>query len=273
MALISKFFRVATEGDTTDGRVIEQSWIQQMADSYDKAKYGARVWLEHIRGLVPGSPFDAYGDVVALEARKVEDGKLALFAQIEPLPSLIALNKAGQKLYSSIEISHDFANSGKAYLMGLAVTDSPASLGTEMLAFSAQKPDATPLSGRKQHKDNLFTAAQEVSFEFVEEPEKVSLSDRVRQLFSKSSHQEKQVSDQGQDMAEAIEIVVGHIGELEKKIDGFSDKSEYTKLEQSISSLSEKLSSLEQKLADEDANLTNQRPPATGGNGVVLTDC
>ncbi|TDV46478.1 capsid scaffolding serine peptidase GPO [Pseudomonas graminis] len=41
--------------------------------------------------------------------------------------------------------------------MGLGVTDTPASLGTEMLAFSAQHPDASPLKARKQSQDNLFT--------------------------------------------------------------------------------------------------------------------
>ncbi|MBS0474168.1 MAG: GPO family capsid scaffolding protein, partial [Proteobacteria bacterium] len=77
----SKFFRVGTEGDTTDGRKIERSWIQQMADTFDPSLYGARVWLEHMRGMLPDSVFRAFGDVVALEAREVEDGKLALYAQ------------------------------------------------------------------------------------------------------------------------------------------------------------------------------------------------
>ena len=77
MASKSKFFRVATEGATTDGRKIERNWIVQMAKNFNRAKYGARVWLEHYRGTVPGGPFDALGDVIAVEARTVEDGKLA----------------------------------------------------------------------------------------------------------------------------------------------------------------------------------------------------
>lgn len=52
--------------------------------------------------------------------------KLALFAQVEPTPELIALNKAKQKNYSSIEIDDSFADTGEAYIVGLAVTDSPA---------------------------------------------------------------------------------------------------------------------------------------------------
>ena len=96
MASKSKFFRVATEGATTDGRKIERKWIEQMGKNFNRATYAARVWLEHYRGTVPGGPFDALGDVIAVEARTVEDGKLALFAQIEPLPTLVEMNKKKQ---------------------------------------------------------------------------------------------------------------------------------------------------------------------------------
>ena len=37
----SKFFRVATEGATTDGRTIQRSWIEQAADNYNTGKYRA----------------------------------------------------------------------------------------------------------------------------------------------------------------------------------------------------------------------------------------
>lgn len=52
----SKWFRVAVEGATTDGRRIEREWIEQMASSYDRSKYGAQVWMEHNRGTLPDSP-------------------------------------------------------------------------------------------------------------------------------------------------------------------------------------------------------------------------
>ena len=34
----SKFFRVATEGATTDGRTIQRSWIEQAARNYNTKK-------------------------------------------------------------------------------------------------------------------------------------------------------------------------------------------------------------------------------------------
>lgn len=164
----SKFFRVATEGATTDGRTIERKWIAEMARNYNRAKYAARVNIEHIRGVGPGSDFGAYGDVIALEARTVEDGKLALFAQIEPLPQLIELNKRKQKIFTSIEVNPEFADTKEAYLMGLAVTDSPASLGTEELKFAGQAQNNW-LASRKQAPGNLFTAAQAVTLEFIDD--------------------------------------------------------------------------------------------------------
>ncbi|PNB14442.1 GPO family capsid scaffolding protein, partial [Pseudomonas sp. DP16D-E2] len=41
-----------------------------------------------------------------------------------------------QKLFTSIEIQPEFADTGKPYLRGLAITDDPASLGTQPLHFS-----------------------------------------------------------------------------------------------------------------------------------------
>ena len=67
----SKYFRIATEGATTDGREISRIWLTQMAANYDPARYGARVWVEHIRGIGPDSTFKAFGDVLALKVDKV----------------------------------------------------------------------------------------------------------------------------------------------------------------------------------------------------------
>ena len=119
---------------------------------YNPNTYAARIWIEHFRSVLPDSPFRAYGDVLAAKTEAVEINgvkKLALFVQIEPTDDLISRNKARQKLYTSIEINPKFADTGRAYLDGLAVTDAPASLGTEMLAFSAKNPDASLRRYRK----------------------------------------------------------------------------------------------------------------------------
>lgn len=165
-----KWFRIATAGQTTDGREIQPEWIEQMATSYDPAVYGARINVEHVRGWYPDSEFGAYGDVLALKSDTVMvDGeeRLALFAQIKPNDKLKALNAKNQKIYTSVEIDTNFAKTGKAYLVGLAVTDSPASLGTEMLQFAA-KAEQNPLANKKLSEGNLFTAATLTEFDFSE---------------------------------------------------------------------------------------------------------
>lgn len=173
----SQFFRVAVEGATTDGRVIERQQILDIAETYNPDVYGARIWVEHLRSALPDSPFRAYGDVVAVKAEEVEIAgkkKMALFAQVEPTDDLVDMvNVRKQKLFTSIEIAPEFADSGKAYLYGLAVTDSPASIGTNMLAFSAKFPDDSPLKDRKQAPGNVFSEAAEteITFTDVKQPE------------------------------------------------------------------------------------------------------
>ena len=172
----TKFFRVAVEGATTDGRTIDRQSLIEMAASYNPATYQARVNMEHIRGFSAEPPFNAYGDVLALKTDTIQldiggktEDRLALFAEIEALDPLVQMNKKGQKLFTSIEINPNFAGTGKAYLMGLAVTDSPASLGTEMLKFCATQGPNSPLAARKQGAQNEFSEALETSLQLVDD--------------------------------------------------------------------------------------------------------
>jgi hypothetical protein len=132
----SKKFRVATSGPTIDGREISPQHLREMAATYNPALYTGRVFVEHIRGLSADSFFPACGDVLDLEARD-ENGGVALYATIEANAELLKINKADQKVFTSVEIVANFAGTGKAYLGGLAITDTPASLGTERISFSA----------------------------------------------------------------------------------------------------------------------------------------
>lgn len=278
-ATSSKFFRVATEGATTDGRNIERSWIEQMAKNFNRAKYGARVWLEHMRGLYPDSAFKAYGDVTAVEARKVEDGKLALFAQLEPLPELVAMNKAKQKIYTSIEVNPKFADTGEAYLVGLAVTDSPASLGTEMLQFAQQHPEANPLAARKQDPGNLFTQAIETELDFTDEPPAVdekTLVSKFKDIVAKAfgqGHKTVELSNAAilagvQELAQAA--ATGIAAEAAARQ---AAEAKLTQLSQDFATLKSAHDALVAKLDGQPSHQHNQRPPASGGPGAELTDC
>lgn len=281
MANKSKFFRIAIEGETTDGRVIQRNWLEQAAKNFNRDKYGARIWLEHLRSLLPDSPFKAYGDVLAVKTEEVEiDGqkKLALFAQIDATPELVAMNKARQKIYTSCELSPNFAKSGEAYLVGLGVTDSPASLGSEMLAFAANcQPTANPLAGRKQSPDNLFTAAQETVIEFEDVPQASTgdmLFAKVKELinFGKKDNDHRFA-----DVGQAVEAIA--MSQNDALITLARLKTQVTEYSTSITQLKTDLAESRKDFADLKAALdhtadgTQKRPAATGGDGQVTTDC
>lgn len=133
-SLVSYWKRVATSGPTVDGREILPQELRDIAETYTPAKYTAVIWCDHERW--PGSHGTVFAVRLVEEGEDLEPGQIGLEAQLKPNDRLLYLNDQGQKLFSSIEITPNFAGSGKAYLTGLAVTDSPASLGTQELYFS-----------------------------------------------------------------------------------------------------------------------------------------
>lgn len=154
--------------------------------------------------------------MVELKAEIIDDdsalnGKWALFARITPTDDLIAMNKKLQKVYTSMEIQPNFANTGKCYLVGLAVTDDPASLGTEYLEF-CRNAKHNPLQRFKANPENVFSAATLAELEFEDVPDTVlnSLADKVKAIFSR-----KQVSDDARlnDVHEAVTTVSEHVQE------------------------------------------------------------
>ena len=274
----SKFFRVATEGATTDGREIQRSWIEQMAKNFNREKYGARVWLEHMRGMLPESSFAALGDVLAVEARTVEEGKLALFAQIEALPALVAMNKVKQKIYTSIEVDPNFAKTGEAYLTGLAVTDSPASLGTEVLKFAAGNPDASPFKGKKHSEGALFTAAVETELGLEGDAESIAstlitkFSDLLKNLSGITAPKPTPETSEAF-AAKTLEVLGAADAAIQHQAKELAtEKAAREKLAGEFSALDKKFNELTVKLSKQDGGTTG-RPEATGAEGAVLADC
>jgi ribosomal protein S16 len=271
----SKWFRIAVAGDTTDGREIQADWIIQMAANYDPNIYGARINMEHIRSSYPDGVFGAYGDVLALKTEKVDingEEKDALFAQIEPTESLIALNQKKQKVYTSMEVDDNFAKTGAAYLIGLAVTDSPASLGTEMLQF-ASGAKVNPFSDKKQKPENLFTAAQEVSLEFEEVKEQQSYSagllDKVKKLFSKQEQTEKKSAESFSEQEQAIVEIAqetANQGQVVTKLE-----NDFNTLNTAHDQLQKDFNDLKNKLDGEPE--TPPRPTSGNSKFTEVVDC
>lgn len=121
---------ILTAGHTVDGREVKPETLREMAETYDPKTYNARINLEHSQyGYKLGS-------VLGLAAKEI-DGHTKLFAELKPNYFMLSIIQQGQKLHTSAEIVHNFAQTGKAYLTGLALTDTPACLGTTEMHLSA----------------------------------------------------------------------------------------------------------------------------------------
>jgi len=126
---------IASSGQAVDGRTIEPQWLIDAAETYSRDTYTALIWPHHPQHEYAEREFTCnLGEVDALKTETV-DGVIKLYAQLIPNRFLIYANEDGQKLFTSAEFMGDFAGSGREYLMGLAVTDIPASLGTEKIKF------------------------------------------------------------------------------------------------------------------------------------------
>ncbi|MBX9816271.1 MAG: hypothetical protein A4S12_07100 [Proteobacteria bacterium SG_bin5] len=299
MPKVSKFFRVAVEGATADGRTIERQQLLDMAATYNRNTYAARVNMEHIRGITADPPFRALGDVIALKTEEITldvagtpEKKLALFAQIEPTDDLLKINAAKQKLFSSVEINPNFAASGKAYLMGLAVTDSPASLGTEMLQFVAgqREKGADPLAARRSAPNTLFTAAEESAIEF-EEVAAIPGDAASRGFFEAAGAFFKNLVAQQQgaqpapvpapapspapaphspanDNDQRFAAIASGMEALVKGIDAMREE-----FSASLSTVKADVAKLNATIDNTAAPGQSARSSATGGNGQILADC
>lgn len=141
---ITDWICIATEGYAIDGRAITRETIQQAAANYDTAVYTAMIWPHH--------PIESFDErqywtnnlgLVSELTTKEEAGRLRLMAKLEPNQMLLNLNERDQKLFTSCEFMGDYANTGQAYLIGLAATDIPASLGTGRMNLSESIQNAS----------------------------------------------------------------------------------------------------------------------------------
>ncbi|WP_272691669.1 MULTISPECIES: GPO family capsid scaffolding protein [Providencia] len=271
----SKPVRLCVEGATTDGRKVQRQWLTDIEKNYDKNVYGARINMEHMNY----SWMPRYGDVESVYTEEISEGalkgKLALYGVLTPTDSLIEMNKKRQKVYTSVEINPNFSDMNGAYLVGLAVTDNPASLGTSMLEFSAGTDKTPAFSERKQDKDNVFTAAEETSIEFTEEenkPEKTSLKERVMAMFSR---ERKRNDAELNDIHQAVELCAEEQTETAEKVSQLQlQVKTLSGVKKENETLRSELDQLKKDLSQQDNQ--QHRPTSFGGNTTNtenLTDC
>jgi hypothetical protein len=272
----SKPFVVATEGATTDGRHISREMLVQMASNYRPDVYTAVVNLEHILSLHPESAFSAYGKVVSLGTRETEifgQKRTQLTAVVEVSDTAVALQQAGKKCFASMEIVPNFTGRGQPYMTGLALTDTPASIGTEPMRFST-------FSTGKADDIYVFSGETEFAFEPGEtrqEEEGTRLFAKVRELLgmNRKADDEKlqgHFADHGQaieTLALSQKALLDRQAVLDAKqaaieIDAKERKDAAEKLAADLAALRTELSR---------TSTTPLRPAAAGGTGTVKTDC
>ena len=265
--LRSKFIRICREGATTDGRTITREQIDEMASNYNPETYGARIWLEHFRSLLPDGLFPALGDVTALRAEDDRDGRRVLLAQLSPTTALLEMNKKKQKVYTSIEMDPLFGDTNQAYLVGLAVTDSPASLGTEMLCFSQKHRNE--FKKGSELTENIFSEPLATDgIDFDEDgtlaEEKPNLLTRIKKILSGQQKNQEQAL---QDMESSLLAIAESQQEWQSRSSGIQA------LESAVAGLETQMTELSARLGKQPDNDRPQRPTATGAAAITLTDC
>ncbi len=272
---------IATEGKAVDGRDITRDWLTDMAETYDPTYYTAVIWPEHDR-------WSSYGTVQALKTEEV-DGKLKLFAILCPNRDLIYWNQSGQYQFCSIEPFEQFADLGRTYLIGLGVTDQPASTGTTHLKFS------------NSNKGQVIGTSEPLDLSMFKLPKHEKPDSLLTKLFNLlSSHGEQAPTtppSQPEDeemKPEQFDQMLGALTGLGTKIDAFSAKldakptteettppvtestkvedkpgitaEQFTKLEQTLTGLTDKVGELQGKIEQFSAEVPGQRPGALGGD-------
>ncbi|MEE2741583.1 MAG: GPO family capsid scaffolding protein [Pseudomonadota bacterium] len=278
----SKFFRVFVEGFTvSDGRKIEASWIDEIVATFNTDNYTPRINVEHIKGYSPEPPFNGYGDVVAVKAQTDEftvggqtQRRRALYVQVEPNDQLIAMRAKGQKPFPSVEISPDFAGTGKVGLTGLGLTDNPASLGVEAFNFAAFKP---MFDARKSAPGNLFSEAFEaVEIDLEDVPMDgngiaAAIAAGFASVAAKFTGGKEKPKDQTETPLAAndnsFDVAAFSAAMGEELVAAITPNNEaVTKVQADFATLKAGLEKSEQPG-------TFHRQPATGGKAAIVTDC
>jgi hypothetical protein len=182
---------------------------------------------------------------------------------------MVQMTDKGQKVYSSIELHPQFALNGKAYVVGLAMTDTPASLGTERLKFASQQRASVMAFNNQQGEAPMFTEALEaevIELTAQRSDEGARWFNRVMSIIGKGQKTDDQRFSQ---MHQVVEAVAQSQSE---QIDRFSAaEQERQEDKAAIQKLTTELAELRQKLVSTEASFS-QRPPANGGANAQLAD-
>ncbi len=266
---------LATAGSTVDGRNIDDKMLEEMVSSYDPKTYGARVNIEHVRGMSGEGPFRAYGDVLELSIGEVEvnfngkpEKRKALYGVLDVTDDAKKLNEAGQKVYPSIEIEPNFGGKGFAYMMGCALTDSPAAIATERLQFNRSLPGTVTVSADKA--ESLEFADGDITQGGNARLSKFgSMMDAFAAKFSgKTEEKQEPKADDKNDAAAAFDFTALRplFDDMAKTFSAAVDGLR-TEFRAEADALAVKLKKIEETQERTPDQNYRQRPPANGGAG------
>ena len=161
-----------------------------------------------------------------------------------------------------MEIIKNFAGSGKAYLVGLALTDSPASTGTSMLQFSMQQHPEALFSQHTEMKEYKMTDTQKA--EAAKKPG--MFATLMASLFAADKPKEQPAEQEFAPSEENETRLAAAEAELQ---------AAYTVIEkigEAYSGQQVQLTELAQKLAALEAAPVNTKAPHTGFSGTAKSD-
>ncbi|GAB7553114.1 hypothetical protein NRB_26200 [Novosphingobium sp. 11B] len=272
----TKSFLLATAGSTVDGRTIDDKMLKEMADSYDPKTYGARLNIEHLRGFTGDGPFRSYGDVLELSTAEVEvnfngkkEKRLGLYGVFDVMDDAKQLNDAGQKVYPSIEIEPNFGGKGFAYMMGCALTDSPASIATERLQFNRSLPGVLKVPGEESALlEFAETGSGDASDSFL--TKLGAVLDGAFAKFSGGKTEEKpqgntetkEPASQGFDFAALKQLFADHGKAISDEVGALR-----TEFRSEVDALGVKFAKLEKEKEDTPSEQYNRRPQSNGNSG------
>ncbi|HBS2747445.1 TPA: GPO family capsid scaffolding protein, partial [Klebsiella quasipneumoniae subsp. quasipneumoniae] len=196
-------------------------------------------------------------------------GRTALYAEIDPSDRMVQMTDKGQKVYSSIELAPQFALNGKAYVVGLAMTDTPASLGTDRLKFAAQQRASVMAFNNQQGDPPMFTEAIEaevIELAAQRSDDGVKWFSRVMSILGKGQETDDQRFSQ---VHQAVEAVAQSQSEQLDRFNTAEQERQQDKV--TIQKLTTDLAALRQQLEGTDGNFS-QRQPANGGANAQLAD-
>ncbi|EPC7545027.1 GPO family capsid scaffolding protein [Morganella morganii] len=269
---------VCTEGGTLNGFAVTRDQIQQMADNYNPQLYAARINLEHITSVLPDSTWRHFSMIDSARAFELQDGplkgKLALeiSATIDPVKDapLIALNESGQKIFSSIEFLPDCPNDAAkgAYLTGVALTDTPAAFGTQVITLS-NRERGLPEDAKNTYTASLETVVKMSAAEKQQAEQKSLAAEFLDGLKKVLGFQRENSNHDIAALQEGINLTAKTCAEALTAMQKLTAEKET--LSGEVATLKQELSALKTQLGGTDAD-TEQRQLSTGNGGYVQSE-